>query len=99
MLLVRTLAEYVLIANLPASPRCPCCGEPLEKTKPAGVAPYRLLDATRRANRQAIVPEYSILAAAEQVADLFLEVVDADFGSLPVVAARPFGAQPWLSYR
>lgn len=97
--LVETLAGYVMADMLFLSPWCPHCGGSHGKneTGRGGTLPASRCNQT--SDRQAIVTESSILCAAEQVADLSLEVVDADFGSLPVVAARPFGAYPWLSLR
>lgn len=97
--LVDTLAGYVMADMLFPSPWCPCCGDPMEKTKPAGVAPYRLLDVTRRQTRQAIVLESSCPLVFEQETDLLLEVVDEILGTLPVVDVRRLDARPWHRVR
>lgn len=97
--LVNTLVDYVAIDMLFASPWCPCCGgiPGKNETGRGGTLPASRCNPT--SDRQAIVPESSHLLVSEQETDLYLEVVDDVFWSLPVVDVRRIGARPWLRVR
>lgn len=97
--LVDTLAGYVVADMLFASPWCPHCGGPHGKneTGRGGTLPASRCNPT--SDRQAIVPESSHPLVFEQETDLYLEVVDVAFWSLPVVDVRRLGARPWHRVR